>query len=248
MLLAFGVVMANTYSSATAQPPEQPKAAAKADADKQDAEAKKAEPGKEAPPRPRKLAREPERAAPRRPPPKPKGAAREAPAVEAPAGPVPAVTGPQRWVTLGSADPGSPYRMLVTLTDRGAAVARIELNSPRYRSLTGPDGTLAYKGGYLGRVVMDETREGKGAAVEVVGPGTPAAKAGLKPGDLILAVDGQTVTGDESLRKALRRTKPGRDVPLTHFAQRTTAATHRDARASADGGHPARGRPIRSRS
>ena len=48
----------------------------------------------------------------------------------------------------------------------------------------------------------------------MVGPGTPAAKAGLKPGDLIIAVDGQTVTGDESLRKALEKTKPGRDVPL----------------------------------
>src|ERR1700742_1734260 len=42
---------------------------------------------------------------------------------------------PEQWVTLGSADPASDYRMLVTLTNRGAAVERIELNSPRYRDV-----------------------------------------------------------------------------------------------------------------
>ena len=49
------------------------------------------------------------------------------PAVIAPAAPEPA----QQWLTLGSADPKDPYRMLVTLTNRGAAVARIELSSQR---------------------------------------------------------------------------------------------------------------------
>ena len=40
---------------------------------------------------------------------------------------------PEQWVTLGSADRrNDPYRMLVTLTNKGAALARIELSSPRY--------------------------------------------------------------------------------------------------------------------
>ena len=45
--------------------------------------------------------------------------------------PAPEPEVPEQWVTLGSADENDPYRMLVTLTNRGAAVARIELSSPR---------------------------------------------------------------------------------------------------------------------
>ena len=47
MLLAFGVVAANAYFFGNRQPPEKPKAAAKAEAGKQEGEAKKPEPGKE---------------------------------------------------------------------------------------------------------------------------------------------------------------------------------------------------------
>jgi YidC/Oxa1 family membrane protein insertase len=54
---------------------------------------------------------------------------------------------PERWVTLGSADPNDPYRMLVTLTSRGAAVLRIELSSPRYHDLED-------RSGYLGHIVV----------------------------------------------------------------------------------------------
>jgi YidC/Oxa1 family membrane protein insertase len=212
MLLAFGVVVANGYLFGQRKPAEKPKAVAQAEPGKAEGEAKKPEPAKEA--AKAEKAPEPDKSAEQPAPQKP-AEAEKPPQAAAPAKPVPAVTAPQRWVTLGSADPESPYRMLVTLTDRGAAVARIELNSDRYRSLTGPDDKLAYKGGYLGRVVMEETREGTGAAVQVVGPGTPAAKAGLKPGDLIVAVDGRTVTGEESLHKALEKTKPNRDAVLT---------------------------------
>ncbi len=41
-----------------------------------------------------------------------------------------------------------PYRMLVTLTNHGAAVARIELSSPRYCDIDD-------RSGYLGHLVMD---------------------------------------------------------------------------------------------
>jgi YidC/Oxa1 family membrane protein insertase len=37
---------------------------------------------------------------------------------------------PTQYVSLGSVDPASPYRMLVTLTNRGAALVRTELNVP----------------------------------------------------------------------------------------------------------------------
>ena len=38
-----------------------------------------------------------------------------------------------QWVTLGSVDPDSPYRMLITATNRGAAIERVELSDPEYR-------------------------------------------------------------------------------------------------------------------
>ncbi len=112
------------------------------------------------------------------------------------------------WVAIGSADEASPYRMLVTFCNRGAAMARIELSNRRYHDLDD-------RSGYLGHVVMEEDFRGDGAPVQVVGQGTPAAKVGLKPGDRIIAVGGQPVANGVALQKALRRTKPNRPVELT---------------------------------
>ena len=115
----------------------------------------------------------------------------------------------KRWVTLGSADPDSPYRMLVTLTDRGAAVERIELNSPRYVALTDPNGFLSETAGYLGNLALD------GNVVRVVGPGTPADKAGLKPGDRIEAIGDTTTATKNAITEILADTKPGRTIELS---------------------------------
>ena len=56
-----------------------------------------------------------------------------------------AIEVPLEFYTLGSVDPESGYRMLITLTNQGAAVERIELSSPRYRDLD-------FQGGYLGHI------------------------------------------------------------------------------------------------
>jgi len=120
---------------------------------------------------------------------------------------------PHRWITLGSADQNDPYRMLITLTSRGAAIERIELNGPRYLELDD-------RAGYIGNLVSDETLidkslTGKGCPVQVVAPGTPAAKAGLKPGDLIVEVAGTKITGVGRFRKAMQATRPKRPLKLT---------------------------------
>ena len=115
---------------------------------------------------------------------------------------------PTRFATLGSVDPESPYHMLVTFTSQGAAVVRIEFSSPKFRDLED-------RSGYLGHIVLDTTAGGSGCKVDVVGAGTPAAKAGLRPGDLIKAVDGTRVTGFHSLQEALAETKRRQDVRLT---------------------------------
>jgi YidC/Oxa1 family membrane protein insertase len=130
---------------------------------------------------------------------------------------------PRRWLTLGSADPSAknPYRLLVTVSNRGAALVRIELSSPRYHDLDD-------RGGYLGHVVIDEDAKGGGCPVQVVGAGTPAAKAGLKPGDEILAVDAVAVRSAGDLGRALLKIKPGTTVHLSVLRDRkeiTLAAT-----------------------
>lgn len=118
------------------------------------------------------------------------------------------------WVTLGSMDPESPYRMLVTLTNQGAAVARVELNTQKYRD-------VQELSGYLGQIVVDQdAAEGgeKGVLIQVVGPGTPAHQFGLRVGDRIIRLDRKLKTDSfetilinkfEDLRATLLKTKPG---------------------------------------
>src|SRR3954462_5004169 len=82
------------------------------------------------------------------------------------------------WATLGSVDPATGYRMLVTFTSAGAAVERVEMSSPQYRDLE----SLDPKGGYLGHLAPADAPGNAGALVQVVGAGTPAAEAGIKAG------------------------------------------------------------------
>jgi YidC/Oxa1 family membrane protein insertase len=113
-----------------------------------------------------------------------------------------------QWVTLGSADPKDPYRMLVTLTNRGAAVTRVELNSSNY---TDQDD----RSGYLGHLFAETSHGSGGARVDVVGQGTPAALGGMQPKDVITKIDGQKVRSGEDLDEALSKRKPGQSVALT---------------------------------
>jgi YidC/Oxa1 family membrane protein insertase len=116
---------------------------------------------------------------------------------------------PLELLTLGSADPESPYRMLVTLTNRGAAVERIELNSPRYRDVENWED----RSGYLGH--LDETNaDGSGCLVRVVGTGTPAALAGLQSGDIIESFNTQPVKRASDYRIALGKTRPQQQATL----------------------------------
>ncbi|MCG8450415.1 MAG: hypothetical protein MI725_12675, partial [Pirellulales bacterium] len=78
----------------------------------------------------------------------------------------------QEYVTLGSAAEDSPYRLLVTLTNTGAGVRRIELASSRFRDIHD-------RGGYLGHLELVADGE-SGLRVQAVGSGTPAEAAGLQ--------------------------------------------------------------------
>jgi YidC/Oxa1 family membrane protein insertase len=153
-----------------------------------------------------------------------KNAEEEKKAPEAAAAEEPAI--PEEWISLGSADRDDPYRMLATFTNRGAALARVELSSTRYRDIDD-------RSGYLGRLVMDKNLPGPGQPVQVVGAGTPAAKAGIKVGDIILEIDGKPINSFSSLdnenstaeklmlgqseeekKNVLEHTKPGQTVKI----------------------------------
>ncbi len=126
-----------------------------------------------------------------------------------------AVAVKQEWISLGSIDPSSPYRMLVTLNNKGASVERIELNSTTYRDLDTDHG-------YLGHLVLIDQKGDKGCLVNAVGPGTPAAKAviekdgstGLKVGDIITKIGDAPVHMQADLTKWLKQSKRDQQVEV----------------------------------
>ncbi len=84
-----------------------------------------------------------------------------------------------------------------------------------------------------------------GAVVSSVAPNTPAAKAGLKPGDVIVEYNGRPVTDSDSLVSMVVATKPGTTVPVTLYRdnQRQTLSItpdELDLEAEANGGRSPR--------
>ncbi|OWK44306.1 S1C family serine protease [Fimbriiglobus ruber] len=64
-------------------------------------------------------------------------------------------------------------------------------------------------GGYHGIVFVPNVLERTPPYVESVYPGSPAAKAGLKPDDLVSFIDGEPVYSIKTFHEFLRRTRPG---------------------------------------
>ena len=75
--------------------------------------------------------------------------------------------------------------------------------------------TAAAPAGYLGVTSQDPDDGSRGAVVRSVESGSAAAKAGLKVGDLITAIDGKAIDGAAALGAAIRAHTPGAPVKIT---------------------------------
>ena len=116
---------------------------------------------------------------------------------------------PLRYIGLGSLDPESDARALVTLSTSGGSIVRLELNSPQYQDIQD-------KGGYLGHLIGRP--HSQGWEVQYVGRGTPAEKAGLRAGDVIgratLGNKDQAVGRLDDLESLLEASKVGESLQL----------------------------------
>jgi S1-C subfamily serine protease len=92
----------------------------------------------------------------------------------------------------------------------GAQIARQP--SARHRGSTA-SGPAAPRGGPAGRVPAGA----HAVATPPVTPGGPAARAGLRPGDVIVSFGGQPVTSASTLLDAIRARPPGAVVNLTYL-------------------------------
>jgi hypothetical protein len=77
----------------------------------------------------------------------------------------------------------------------------------------GGRGAPAAPQGFLG-IAMVDAAGGGGVAVQSVVPGGPAARAGLKPADIISDMDGQPMPTAQALQSGIARTAPGSSVRL----------------------------------
>jgi serine protease Do len=69
--------------------------------------------------------------------------------------------------------------------------------------------------GWLGVTVREEDGNSKGVGIAAIDRTGPAAKAGLKPGDVITAINGQNVDTARDLIRTVALTAPGSTVSLT---------------------------------
>src|SRR5262249_29166706 len=88
--------------------------------------------------------------------------------------------------------------------------------------------------------------ETKGALVASVADGSPAAKAGLKPGDVILRYDGKAVEGSRALPALVANTEIGRTVEMSVVRDgsarpmKITVGNLAESRQASAAGEPAR--------
>jgi len=119
----------------------------------------------------------------------------------------------QQWPTLGSLDKDSPFRFAVTFNSRGGTIERIELNertkSGRFRYRDSED-DHGYMGSFAPRTVSGE----QGVLINALVDGTPAQRAGLKKGDVLVKIGKTDIKSVEDYSDAMLSTEPGDSIPV----------------------------------
>lgn len=108
---------------------------------------------------------------------------------------------------VARSDPGNSVSNIGFAISIGQVLPEIEVLRAQANGET-------FRSGFLGVQLGERTDGGRGAAVVEVVPGSPADKAGLKAGDIVIQVDGQDVDGSGGLIGAIRDNKPGDKVTV----------------------------------
>jgi serine protease Do len=82
-----------------------------------------------------------------------------------------------------------------------------------YKVIPRPE-TTSLGGGYHGLILVPNVVERTPAFVEDTIPGSPAAKAGLRPDDLIVYVNGEKITSIKEFRDIVDKARPGTEFKL----------------------------------
>ncbi|MCU1398951.1 MAG: peptidase family protein [Acidimicrobiales bacterium] len=101
-----------------------------------------------------------------------------------------------------------------TATNIGFAISMSQV-LPEIDVLRAQAGGTSRDAGFLGVGLEDRSDGGQGAVVTDISPDSPAAFAGLEAGDIVVAVDGETVDGTGGVIGAIRGHQPGDDVQVT---------------------------------
>ena len=98
-----------------------------------------------------------------------------------------------------------PVQVLATFVEKG--------KKGEYKPIV-KEKTPGGPGGYHGIVLVPNVIERTPPFIEDVLPGSPAAKAGLKPDDLIVYIDGIQIVSVKQFREIIGKTQPGTVVKL----------------------------------
>jgi hypothetical protein len=120
-------------------------------------------------------------------------------------------------VTLRVRREGQQMDMKATLAERGAVLDH-GASAPRehrsgYRSAPG-EKTGVEKSAWLG-VILEPAREGQGARIAAVYPSGPAARAGLREGDVVIRTGDQAISSPQDLQDAIEKSEPEGEMQFT---------------------------------
>ncbi len=104
-----------------------------------------------------------------------------------------------------------PSTRVTSVVNQIIATGTVSHTGRAYLGVTAVDSSAANSYGYG----QNSAATIAGAVVEQIGSGSPAAQAGMQVGDVITAVNGTAISGQDDLLNALANATPGATMTLT---------------------------------